>query len=221
MTEMKACLDELEALHPRAWRALVERHWRLRESQAPEYHPTKEQVRRALDVETLWFGIDKTSWRKAGVGFGAVAAAVYLREPLLESLTGLGILLSGLTRRATRRRQPRERADHEGDDDHQDQSHASREPASWRVADPAFKTWFVRHFDPADGLYGTGVLRQRIYKEFMRTVDEKRLVTFDKLAKHLKATFHPDTTAGGRFTRAQLTDISQYVNQNLPAWKAA
>ena len=222
---MTACLSEMKQLRPRAWRSLVTLHWRIADGAnwTPEYFPTKEQVRRALETEDRVFGIHKSAWMQAATVLAVLMALAYVREPLLG-------VLAAVWSAAGRLRWPESRRSHRSSSGADDEPKGKRpgserrsepseppiESAAWRTADPAFRTWFTRHFHPKTGLYRTEAMRRQIFNDFMKVIEEKKPQGFERLKTQLRATFHPDSAPWRTLSRQELMELSQYINQHLP-----
>ncbi len=217
-----ACLYEMSRLKPRAWNALVERHWRIEDigNWVPEFLPTETQLRRALDAEHRLFGFETARLLKSAAVIAGIGGAIAVGRPVAVFVA---IWCAGVWRRSrpaqSQRRGAGDRT--QAHERREDAGQAHFEAANWRTVDPAFSAWFSRHFNPDTGLYKTAAMRVRICDVFMRVVESKGLQDFERLARHLRATFHPDSSQRGQFTLHELTDISQYVSQHLPLRKAA
>ncbi|MEQ1909541.1 MAG: hypothetical protein ABMA15_12000 [Vicinamibacterales bacterium] len=82
-TRIYACLAEMLRLQPRAWAALTHLHFRLKDRSywVPEYYPTIDQLRRAMEEEHKVFGFAKsTLWAVATGLFALIAVAVVAEQ---------------------------------------------------------------------------------------------------------------------------------------------
>jgi hypothetical protein len=213
----KACLLEMRSLHPRAWSALIERHWRLADEQRWEgNYPTDAQLQRALDADNEFLGVRLPTVKQL-VG---VAGYVLLAALGCSVLFKAGPKLQRVIRE--RRRSSAKERPRESPKENRTNRQEAREqmPRCWQRADAAFTVWFTKHFGAESGLYRDERLRRRIREVFLRVVEDRQLDNFDRLWRQMRATFHPDT-GSKQFSPLELTDIFQYIGQNQPVRSSA